>query len=396
MRPECERFVGRMKDICNGTAKLPISEINALRKKWGEEPLVVHGVDYDPNSDPGSVIIPKPTGCGGCGSSVISPPVHIKRPSFIEKTTSFVASTAKWAMSGFDTPPPEVQKDREDACRTCPHNSSNWCTVCGCYLKSKEERSTEACPTSMWLQYYKPTYRKFEGPIKRHLCYHIWPKHPNIWKWNLDELKKRVELFNGLRCLGVATDDDTASLEEVKEYMSDVRIDRWIHVRNNPKIREGATFLQLLECLPNNPNDVTFYGHAKGVRHHVGSITVEWAQTQYTVNLDHWKTIESGLTHFPIVGSFKRYGQFRLQNNFHWHYSGTFFWFRNHEVFSKSSWRRLHTGFFACVEAWPANLFEPHEAGCIFGDDAGDLYHESEFQRKVRPNLADWKKARGL
>ena len=65
MRPECERFVGRMKDICNGTAKLPISEINALRKKWGEETLVVHGVDYDPNSDPGSVIIPKPTGCFG-------------------------------------------------------------------------------------------------------------------------------------------------------------------------------------------------------------------------------------------------------------------------------------------------------------------------------------------
>lgn len=35
MRPECEKYSGRMRTICEGTADLPLHKINAYRGRWG-------------------------------------------------------------------------------------------------------------------------------------------------------------------------------------------------------------------------------------------------------------------------------------------------------------------------------------------------------------------------
>ena len=39
MREECKDLKGRMKDICNGDADLPLHVINKYRKFWGLEPF---------------------------------------------------------------------------------------------------------------------------------------------------------------------------------------------------------------------------------------------------------------------------------------------------------------------------------------------------------------------
>jgi hypothetical protein len=49
------------------------------------------------------------------------------------------------------------------------------------------------------------------------------------------------------------------------------------------------------------------------------------------------------------------------------HYSGTFFWFRNADVFARN-WRTVPP-IWGGVEAWPGILFTPGECGTIFWEE---------------------------
>ena len=111
---------------------------------------------------------------------------------------------------------------------------------------------------------------------KRNLAWHIWPCNGSSnWRTAIKQLKQRIDLFNGVRAIGVATGPDTVSLEEVQAEFADVRIDHWVHKNNDPRRREGVTFAALLKLMPNDES-VTFWGHGKSVRHHEGSICVDW------------------------------------------------------------------------------------------------------------------------
>lgn len=226
--------------------------------------------------------------------------------------------------------------------------------------------------------------------MTRNLLYHIWPtSKTDNWRWNVQQLLARIDQIDGVRSVGVAIDEQTVSLDEVKREFGETRVDNWIVRKNNPVNREGATFLKLMDTIPRDGDSVTCYGHAKGVRHHEDSPTVEWASMLYRTTFDHPQIVEELLAEYPIVGTFKRLGQFALPQNHCWHYSGTFFWFRNRDVFSRPEWAFIHNKFFACVEAWPANVFRAEEAGCIFGDNAGDLYKPDELKRQSQA-LAEW------
>lgn len=217
----------------------------------------------------------------------------------------------------------------------------------------------------------------------RNLMYHLWPtKHNQNWRWNVDQLCRRIDLCNGVRSVGVALDASTVTLAEVKDAFGPTRINHWITKANDPKIREGATFLDLMETMPRD-DSVTCYAHAKGVRHDDRSLTIPWAEMLYKATFDRWPEVATLLLAFPMVGTFKRYGMFRLNQNHRWHYSGTFFWFRNDVTFNRPTWSYLHPKFFACVEAWPANVYAAHETACLFGDNAGDLYRPEELQRHI-------------
>lgn len=247
-----------------------------------------------------------------------------------------------------------------------------------------------------------PRPAKFTREPTRHLIYHIWPHNRSgNWRWNIGELLRRIDLFDGVRSIGVVTDQETATLADVQSAFGSTRIDHWFESPNQPLIGEpgnvmsddgasallgeGLSFLPLLHTLPRGDNDVTFYGHARGARYTEGDGHIErhrrWSRMLYRTNLDNWPTVREALRSFPMAGSFKRYEDFKLTRNFHWHYSGTFFWFRNSDVFASTDWPRLHPAMYGQVEAWPAGMFRSSEVACLFGDGAKHLYVETELQK---------------
>ena len=236
----------------------------------------------------------------------------------------------------------------------------------------------------------------------RHLIYHIYPhQRSNIWKWNIQQLLRRISLFDGVRSIGVVTDHETASLTDVQMEFNGARVDNWFETPNHPLVGlpgnvmsddgasallgEGLSFVPLLHTLPRTGDHVTFYGHARGSRYSEGDGHFErhkrWTNMLYHSTLDDWPKVLQALREFPMAGAFKRYGDFRLPRNAAWHYSGTFFWFRNADVFASRDWPRLHPAMYGQVEAWAAGLFKASETACLFGDNAGFLYQEEEIQR---------------
>ena len=51
------------------------------------------------------------------------------------------------------------------------------------------------------------TVGPFTSMPRRNLIYHVWPVRGAWWQWNLDQLKGRVDMFNGRRILGIVHDD---------------------------------------------------------------------------------------------------------------------------------------------------------------------------------------------
>ena len=231
---------------------------------------------------------------------------------------------------------------------------------------------------------------------KKNLIYHIWPKAGNgMWQWNVEQLLKRIELFDGVRTIGIvtgdaATDNMTDTLEAVQAAFAGVRIDNWLTCPNNPDLGEVVTFEKMLESLPHDANHITFYGHAKGVRHSGERNTKRWAETMYEICLDNESFIEAALRSHPITGPFKR-GIGLNQDD--WHYSGTFFWFRNADVFARN-WRTIDQNYMG-VEFWPRRLFNQTEGGSLFGHEAGFLYDDDAWNTHIQPWIEKWREVAG-
>ena len=231
--------------------------------------------------------------------------------------------------------------------------------------------------------------RPINDETPRNLMMHIWPTRNDAWKWNLDQILHRKEIFTGRRILGVATGSNTYTVEEVAEYAKDLDA-RVFGVKNNVKIREGATFLQMLEFVEGDHQSVTFFCHSKGARHNEsfgadGSTLKPWTESMYRLCLDDMPAILGQLKQFTMTGPYRRFGNFRTPGNHRWHYSGAFYWFRNADVYTKN-WKRMDRAFFA-VESWPGLMFRPNEVACCFHDNCGDLYQMDYWNSAVLPGL---------
>lgn len=214
-----------------------------------------------------------------------------------------------------------------------------------------------------------------DGP--RHLIYHIWPK--GVWRWNVERLLKRIDLFDGVRTVGIVVGKDSATLQQVKDAFAGHPIDNWIVKQNRPHRGESATFREMLATLP--IDGVTFYGHAKGVKHNPPNAAVRiWTDLMHRFCLDDWATVETVLSQFPMAGCLRQHFHVAKPFGCHrWHYAGTHFWFRNKDVFERPEWKELKDGYYS-TEVWPGRLFKRSEAACLFAEDTdnsssfGDLY----------------------
>lgn len=309
------------------------------------------------------------------------------------------------AYRSINIPEDEVSK-RLEVCEWCPLKVEKTCEACGCDIDMKVSKPEESCPIYKWTRYGRKRRPFDRDNLKVNIIMHLMPlKKSKNWMTNLDQLAKRYDLFNNSKYLAICFEDDpsrpslhTEDPEVVIEYCNSIGLD-WTEIKvfkNNPKIREGVSFPWLLESIKSvDPNEITFFCHGKSSTHHEGSICDFWRDTQYLACLDRFHYVLDALEQYAMVGAFKRYGQFTTPENHRWHYSGTFYWFRNDEVFRASKdWAKLDNAFF-CVESWPGRMFGRHETTCILGDDVGDLYKDQSWP-KVHKELEFIKKCKEI
>jgi len=241
---------------------------------------------------------------------------------------------------------------------------------------------------------YRPSGRPLSNPT-RHLLYHCWPKAP-AWRRNLDQLIRRIDLFNGRRVVAIASGRGTDPPGAVREVLKG-HVHEFIEVQNDRRLREVKTFLPLWErVVTADPNHVTFFGHTKGAQYgrDPGSVTHRWADLMYEVCLDYWPLVAEALRHRPLVGAVKRVGAYFNGSRSQWHYPGSFHWFRNADVFAKPRWRNIDRQYWG-IESWPSLHFRSEEAAALFlegGAEQGWLYDPAVWA-SVIGQLTDWRKA---
>jgi hypothetical protein len=228
----------------------------------------------------------------------------------------------------------------------------------------------------------------------KHLLCHIWPRKDGLWRRTADNLRLRWSRFSGRKVVALALDGNTSSPEEVRaELPEDVEV---FQFGNKPNLREVRTFVQLLEHVRGAEGE-TFYCHGKGSspsHNNDGDPCHNWADAMFHVLLDWPGLVDCVLSRYPLAGCFRSFHGFGIPNN-GWHYSGTFFWFRNRDVFSRN-WRDIDRIWFG-TETWPPKHFTREEAPCLFYDNiaatpqAPLLYQADHWNSFVWPALHRWR-----
>lgn len=235
----------------------------------------------------------------------------------------------------------------------------------------------------------------FTASPRRNLIYHVWPVRGGMWRWNVEQLRARIDLFNGRRIVGIVHDSRSEDPEEVRKAFAGDGCE-FVVAQNGPA-GEGLTFPAMLAQVQSvDPNEVTFYGHAKGVKYEptIPTPVRRWASTLYRTTLDDWPSVRSQLERFAMTGSFKMLGRFRAHHYAgDWHYSGTFFWLRHALVFARNV-AKVHP-FYGGVEAWPGVHFRREETGCLLLDGLRQLpYLEDFWQGTGNAAFARWESER--
>jgi hypothetical protein len=230
----------------------------------------------------------------------------------------------------------------------------------------------------------------------KNLIYHIWPvKGRGVWQWNVKQLLRRMDQFNGQRIVGIATDDQTDSAEAVKAAFKGT-VTHFVECSNDRSLGEVATFPEMMRRIDNiDPRQIAFYAHAKGVKYPIGAAPMvrRWTRTMYANMLDYPPTIEDALKRNAMVGTFKKSGNAFGTLPRSWHYAGTFFWFRNADVFSQPTWHHIPLQWWG-TEAWPGVVCPPDKAACnlLEGDcQSLQLYKSSIWTGAVDEAWKQWR-----
>lgn len=262
-----------------------------------------------------------------------------------------------------------------------------------------------------------PDFAADAEPFTRHLAYHLYPVSGNgHWQWNVSQLRRRLSLFNGRRVVAVVTDPasgrkpdpvgpfapDTGRCipgcdtfeDVVREFGDDAVGIEFIRLDNDPGLREGVSWVPLMERMPRGQRDAIWYAQAKGTTRAPNHIARRWAEVLYEVMFDYWPVVLEQLETYPITGPFKKHGPgwHETQHKSDWHYSGSWFAVRAADLFA-TDWQVIDNGW-SCIEPLPSQKFGHDDAGCVFHEGRVprvNLYSRGYWRRIVEPALAKWK-----
>jgi len=316
-----------------------------------------------------------------------------RSPSLLQRIGNLGTAVVQHALSGFSYVDETTRRTRLQLCESCPtywdgeHRRCNH-PSCGCNMDVKAGWATQACPIGRWAA-IGPTETS-TAPTVRHLAYHIAPFTGPIWRHNVRQLRRRLELFDGRRVVAIVTGPGLEAPEVVQAALgSDVE---YLILPNDQRLREVVTLTPLLErtlCYA-GVADATFYAHAKGVTRPVNpGVTVHyWTDAMYVACLDYWPVVAEMLQHRPTVGAFKKIGAGFEGSTSTWHWSGAFFWLRNAAA-AKRDWRRIDQQWWGS-ESWIGLHFSPDEAAALLLTDVVgvlDLYRMDYLRLVAMPAL---------
>ena len=188
--------------------------------------------------------------------------------------------------------------------------------------------------------------------------------------------------------MGVATGEGAASFDQVREAFGDSW--EYIAVKNDKSLREVLTYRKMMAMVQSvDENEVTFCIHTKGTQDHTaGNEQIRWwTEAMYATVVYNWQNVLAKMAEgYPIAGSFMRHGK-DLNTRHEWHFSGTFYAFRNADVFANGI--PQFDGWWFGSESWPGHHFARHEAACMFAENCGDIYKENP---QLELELNEWRR----
>jgi hypothetical protein len=203
--------------------------------------------------------------------------------------------------------------------------------------------------------------------------------------FNLSCLSRYWGVFNGRRILYVVVDKDSFTVDQTQNLLEKYGFVGEIMPRDNiAPFSDSSYFLEKLSAVQSlDPEEITFYAHAKGVsadvlerRHTTIQILSTWIETMYRLNLEDIPNIEELLRKHPCVGTFKHCGDDSMATP--WYYAGTFYWY-NHQAVYSENWEKT-TGTRFAAEEYLGNLFPIERAHCLGGtnyEKPGNMYLET-------------------
>jgi hypothetical protein len=228
--------------------------------------------------------------------------------------------------------------------------------------------------------------RIYHEILRRNLIYHVYPHPANdaTWRANVEQVSRRLSLFNGKRLIAVSTGPDLVPMDAVRSVIG--RDAEYLPIPNDTRLREAASFSTLLNAVySTNAQEATFYAHTKGSspgqkpqgENPVG--IMYWRNSMYYHLLDGWHIVSNALRTSPAVGCFKidwtnwvRDGLMSVVNYYPsglchgtWMFAGSFYWFRHDSAFLRPNWRSVPDDKYCC-EAWPAGVWPTSEAHSVY------------------------------
>ncbi len=222
----------------------------------------------------------------------------------------------------------------------------------------------------------------------RNLVCHIFPwSDGQQWRRSVDHLLSRWDVFSGKKIVAVAVSQCTDTVSHVVEAFGEHAGEiEFLEFVNNPDLREGHTLAPMLEKVESlDPNEITFYCHAKGsTRPHGDATSHLWRDVMFHVCLDDPRLAECGLQDKSICGAFRLFGS----EGRDWIFAGSFYWFRHDAVFSRD-WRNVPK-IWTAVENWPCTMFRREESRCLFLDNCQTPYDENYWADVILPSFHQW------
>lgn len=234
---------------------------------------------------------------------------------------------------------------------------------------------------------------------RRNLLFHLYPLRDGNWRWHLEQWRPRLGRFNGKRVCAIAFDGRTEPPAFAERECRKAGFDEVLSIENDPSLREVKTFFPMLEAVANvNPDEATLYAQSKGVTRNRpkenGDVWMggEWAEALYELYVDAWPQILALLGEYPVAGAFKKRGPVWWESASTWHYSGSWLWFRNRDLFFKD-WRRIEK-FWTGIESYPSLHFSIDEAASVLLDEGADkinLYNVENWRDVIDPALREFR-----